>query len=320
MKKLKSIKTFIEGEMIQGFYLCTQKHVRFTRNGEKYLNLELRDITGIITAKIWHNVDVLSEKFKAGNAVAVYGNVEVFSERLQLIIKKINKATIQHYSRYGFDPAKVVPSSKKNPKKMWLEIENSINRINDKFLKRLIKLIYQKNRKRLLYLPGSVKMHYSYRSGFIEQITSTIKLAKKICTLYDVDSDLVFTGIYLGNIGKIYEINSEYQVDYTVKGNLIGSGPLGTDIVRDEILGIKNFPSEYREKILHIILSCQLDTNLQHYRQASFPEAVIVSQIILLDVNLNLMDMALNEDQEEGIFTNKHNIFKIPLLKKNESK
>ena len=116
---------------------------------------------------------------------------------------------------------------------------------------------------------------------------------------------MVITGIFLGNIGKIYEINSEYQVDYTVKGNLIGAGPLGMDIVRDEISGIKNFPNEYIEKILHIILSCQLNANLQHYRQASFPEAVIVNQIIQLDASLNLMEMALNEDQDEGIFTNK---------------
>ena len=41
----------------------------------------------------------------------------------------------------------------------------------------------------------------------------------------------------------------------------------------------------------------QLNSNLDHYRQASFPEAVIVNQIIQLDASLNLMEMALNEDQ-----------------------
>ena len=71
------------------------------------------------------------KKFDSGNAVAVAGVVEIFLEKSQLIIKKINKATIQHYSRYGFDPAKVVPSSKKNPDKMWSEIETLINGIKN---------------------------------------------------------------------------------------------------------------------------------------------------------------------------------------------
>lgn len=320
MKKLRPIKSFFEGDKVQGFYLCTQKHVRFTRSGDKYLDLELRDVTGTIIAKIWNNVEILNNKFKAGNAVAVYGNVEVFSDRLQLIIKKINKATVQHYSRYGFDPAKVVPSSKKNPIKMWSEIELFIALIKNKSLNRLVKIIYQKNKKRILVLPGSVKMYYSYRSGFIEQILSLLKLAKKICPLYDVESDLVFTGIFLGNIGKIYEVNSEYMADYTIRGNLIGAGPLGIDIVRDGMLGIKNFPNKYEEKILHIILSCQIDQYLQNLKQASFPEAVLVSQIILLDAKLNLMDMAFIENQEDGFFTNRHNYFRVPLLKKDESK
>ncbi|MFL2982963.1 MAG: hypothetical protein ACJZ12_01055 [Candidatus Neomarinimicrobiota bacterium] len=91
-------------------------------------------------------------------------------------------------------------------------------------------------------------MYYSYRSGFIEQILSLLKLAKKICPLYDVESDLVFTGIFLGNIGKIYEVNSEYMADYTIRGNLIGAGPLGIDIVRDGMLGIKIFPINMKKK------------------------------------------------------------------------
>ncbi|MFL2982962.1 MAG: hypothetical protein ACJZ12_01050 [Candidatus Neomarinimicrobiota bacterium] len=70
MKKLRPIKSFFEGDKVQGFYLCTQKHVRFTRSGDKYLDLELRDVTGTIIAKIWNNVEILNNKFKAGNAVA----------------------------------------------------------------------------------------------------------------------------------------------------------------------------------------------------------------------------------------------------------
>ena len=78
MNKLKSINTFSEGDKIQGFFLCVEKHIRYTRSGDIYLDLELRDITGHISAKIWDNVSVLNKKFDAGNAVAVSGIVELF--------------------------------------------------------------------------------------------------------------------------------------------------------------------------------------------------------------------------------------------------
>ncbi len=316
MKKLRPINTFIEGDKVQGFYLCVEKHLRYTRSGDRYIDLGLRDVTGHITAKIWDNVSVLNEKFDAGNAVAVSGIVETFLDRSQLIIKKINKATIQHYSRYGFDPARVVPSSKKNPKKMWSEIESLIDGIKNTSLKKLVKLIYRSNKKRLLVLPGSVKTHYSYRSGFIEHTLSTAQIAKKICSLYRVDRDLVLTGILLYGIGKINEINTEYEADYTTEGHLIGCSAMGRDIVRDAILKVRGFPDDFSKRIDHIILSCNLSNKLQSQEKPSFPEALLIKQIILLDARMNLMEVALDEDQETGKFTNRHNYFRIPLYKK----
>ena len=90
MKKLTSIASFKEGDIIQGFYLCVDKHLRHTRSGDLYIDLELRDITGHIAAKIWDNVSELSEKFNAGNAVVVSGNVKSFMDRPQLVINTVS--------------------------------------------------------------------------------------------------------------------------------------------------------------------------------------------------------------------------------------
>ena len=51
MKKLHSIKKFKDGMKIQGFYLCTEKSLRYTKNGDLYIDLEVRDKTGHIHAK-----------------------------------------------------------------------------------------------------------------------------------------------------------------------------------------------------------------------------------------------------------------------------
>ena len=63
MRKLSPINTFSEGDKVQGFYLCVEKHLKYKRNGDVYIDLELRDITGFITAKIWDNVSILNKKF-----------------------------------------------------------------------------------------------------------------------------------------------------------------------------------------------------------------------------------------------------------------
>ena len=60
MKKLRSIESFAEGDKVQGFYLCVSKHLRYTRTGDLYIDLELRDNTGHISGKIWNNVTELN--------------------------------------------------------------------------------------------------------------------------------------------------------------------------------------------------------------------------------------------------------------------
>ena len=95
MKRLTAIEKFKEGTSIQGFYLCVEKHLRHTRSGDLYLDLELRDKTGRISAKIWDKVSDLNNLFEPGDAVAVSGDVESFMDRPQLIVRKIRRATVK---------------------------------------------------------------------------------------------------------------------------------------------------------------------------------------------------------------------------------
>ncbi|MBT5114840.1 MAG: HD domain-containing protein [Candidatus Marinimicrobia bacterium] len=320
MKKLSSIENFKEGDSIQGFYLCVQKHIRHTRSGDLYLDLELRDISGHISGKIWDTVSELNEKFEAGDAVVVSGDVESFMDRPQLVVRKINKATVQHYSRYGFDPAHIVPTSKKDPIKMWNEIEDIINGMKNEYLQSLVATIYKSNKKQLMIHPASVKMHHNFRSGFLEHILTMAQIAKKISPLYSVDLDLVLAGVLLHDIGKLKEINSEYEAEYTDEGNLIGHIVIGRDMVLSAINKIRKFPEDLSQKMEHIILSHQGKYEWQSPKMPSFPEALLVHMIDIMDAKMNLMDIAYTEDQEPGKFTNRHNYFRIPLLKKDESK
>ncbi|MBT3737492.1 MAG: HD domain-containing protein [Candidatus Marinimicrobia bacterium] len=315
MKSIIPISKFKSGETIQGFYLCVEKYLRHTRSGELYLDLLLKDQTGQINAKVWDNVKEYEKKFKSGDPVALKGQVDLFLDKLQLNIKRINKATIQNYARYGFDPSLIVPTAKEDPKKMWKEVIKVVRSFKDPFLKKLCYNIYKNNKEKLLIYPATLSMNHNYRSGLLEHILSMSRSALTLARLYKLDRDLILTGILVHDIGKLREINYDYESTLTKDGNLIGHLVISRDIVLEEANKIKKFPKGLLIKIEHIILSHQAKYNWNNSIKPAFKEALLVQSIKLMDGQLNVMDITFNEDRESGEFTNHFNYFKTHLYK-----
>lgn len=315
MKSIVSISKFKPGQTVQGFYLCVEKHIRHTRTGDLYLDLVLRDQTGQVHGKVWDKVADYNEKFQSGDAVAIKGDVDIFMDRTQLIIKRINKATVQNYARYGFDPALVMPTAKYDPKIMWKEILSIIKSIKNPFLKKLTFQIYQDHKEKLWIHPASILKNHNYRSGLLEYVLSMAKAAKNLAPHYDVDSDLVIAGVLLSNIGKLDEIESSYEANLTTEGNLLGHVVLGRDIIQKAAKKIKKFPKNLLIKIEHIILSHMEKSEWRSLKVPAFREALLVNLIHILDSQMNIMDKVISEDQESGAFSNRHNYFRVPLYK-----
>ncbi len=315
MKAITQINEFKEGADIRGFFLCAEKHLRNTRSGDLYLDLVLRDRTGQITAKLWKEVSEYNDKFSAGDAVVVAGQVDVYLDKLQLNIKKINVATVQSYGRYGYDPALIVPSAKSDVKQMWKELTSYIKKINNKYLKMLVTSIYKEYKNKLLTHPASVIMHHNYRSGLLEHTLSMAKLGISLAKHYRVDTDLLMTGIFLHDIGKVKEITSELEASYSDEGNLIGHIVLGRDIAIKAANKIKDFPPDLLQKVEHLILSHQGQYEWQSPKKPKLREALLLHLIDNMDAKMNLMEKAIVEDVEEGKWTSRRNYFRIPILK-----
>lgn len=315
--KLRQIIDFKEGQKIKGFFLCIEKHLRFTKKNDKYIDITLRDVTGHISAKIWNDTKSLESTFDAGDAVAISGNVESYKGKLHLIIIKINRATVQYYGRYGFDPGLIVPKSKKDPQKMYRNIKSVINKIDNKYFNNLVKNIFKKYEKKILFYPATVNMHYNYRSGFLEHLSSITEIGIRIYPLYALEKDLVLTGLLLHNIGAIKAINSDYQFDFTAEGRLIGSEVLGKELINRYANEIPGFPSDLLIKLSHIILSTS-NSNKKSNTGPSFPEALLIKSIVELDLKIFMMKSTIDSDKDVGSFTNVYNIFGLPLLKKDQ--
>ena len=315
MKKISTITEFKEGQTIQGFFLCVEKHLRHTRGGDLYLDLSLRDKTGQVGAKVWDNIPKFHEKFDPGDPVAVAGEVEVFQDCHQLVVKKINRASVQSYGRYGYDPAMIVPASKADPMEMWKSITGYIKGIKSSHLKQLASQIYKENKDKILVHPGSASLHHAYRSGLLEHTLSMASIAKTIGPHYDADLDLLMTGVLLHDIGKLKEISDGMEFDYTDSGHFIGHIVLGRDMVAAAIKKLKGFPKDLAAKVEHMILSHQGKREWQSPRRPMFKEALLLHLIDYMDAQVNLMDRILEEDSDEGSWTDRRNYFRMPLYR-----
>jgi len=96
------ISNFELNKIIYGFYYCNDKIVKYSKNGDMYLDLLLTDKDSSIYAKIWDHPDYFNKKFSIENFVAVKGKVVKYRDRLELNILNINTADINLYNRYGF--------------------------------------------------------------------------------------------------------------------------------------------------------------------------------------------------------------------------
>jgi len=314
MKPIISIANFKTGQIVQGFFLVVEKQLRHTRGGDLYLDLVLRDQTGQIPGKIWDKVTDFDKKFQQGDPVAAKGAVEIFLDRPQLVIKRINKATVQNYARYGFDPGLIVPTADQDPKAMWKEITRIIRSLKNGHLKTLLLNIYNSNKDKLLIHPASVSHHHNYRSGLLDHILSMAKIALNLAPHYKVDQDLLMGGILLHDLGKLQEIKSGYEAAVTEAGNFKGHVILGRDMFLKEVRKVSGFPKILTSGLEHIILA-QAAHSGERSRAPVMLEAFLVELIKNMDSKMNLMEIALKDDPEQGNWTNRHNYFKIPLYK-----
>src|SRR5260370_14315279 len=85
------VQEMADGDTIEEIYLATDKQLRANRNGNLYLQLELRDRTGGISARLWNAGEPLFRSFEAGDFLLVKGKVQLFQGALQMILNNLNR-------------------------------------------------------------------------------------------------------------------------------------------------------------------------------------------------------------------------------------
>ena len=124
-------------QTITGTFLVTYKDVRQKKSGDPYLSLALADRTGEIDAKMWDNAAEVLDTFERDAYVKVRGVVQLFQNKLQLTIHKLQSVPDAEVEAGDFYAA-----SKRDRNEMFAEVQAWIAQMTNPHLKGLLEAIF----------------------------------------------------------------------------------------------------------------------------------------------------------------------------------
>ena len=243
-----------DGQAVAAPFLVCEKEIRTSaRSGASWLQLELGDRTGSISAKMWENFLPLAETFDAGDVVHIRGRVKLYNNRLEVTLEQITLVPEDAYDLIDF-----LPHTKYDVDVMYGRLLAAVEGMKNPWLRQLVSSVVEDQgiAAKLKRAPAAMTMHHAFIGGLLEHIVSLIGLASAISEHYpELDADLLLTGVVLHDIGKIDELRYAREIDYTTEGRLLGHIMLGVGLVRDRIKAIPGFPAALAVMVEHLILS-----------------------------------------------------------------
>src|SRR5262245_36939663 len=98
------VQQLVDGDALDDVYLVTEKQLRANRQGNTYLQIELRDRTGSISARLWNVGEPLFRTFEEGDFLRARGKVQLYQGSLQIILSQIERVTTNQVELADFLP------------------------------------------------------------------------------------------------------------------------------------------------------------------------------------------------------------------------
>lgn len=250
--KTQFVGNLTGGETVDDVFLVSEKTVAETKTGKSYLRLKLMDRTGSIEAKVWDNAEDIAETLKTNEVVRVRGRSEIYSDKVQLNIQSIERVPENRYRLGDF-----LPRSRREAKEMLQEFRALVDGMKNEHLRGLINAFLDDPELAFSFqrAPAALYIHHAWLGGLLEHVLSLSRLVTTIAPLYpQVDWELVLTGAFLHDLGKVQELSYHGPFAYTDEGQLIGHLTMGVLMVHDKIREIPAFPKDLELQVKHLIV------------------------------------------------------------------
>lgn len=302
---MRYINELREGEMLSETYLCKSKQSLKTKAGKSYYSLLLQDKTGTLDAKVWELSNGI-ENFDSMDYIHIEGQITSFQNTLQLNIKRVRKSQEGEY-----DPSDFVPTTTKNIDEMYNEILTIISKMTNPYLSKLVNSFFVEDKefvKAFKYHSAAKTVHHGFVGGLVEHTLGVTKLCEYMATNYPlINRDLLISAALFHDLGKLDEISTFPENDYTDDGQLLGHIYIGTEKVGARIRTIPNFPKSLENELKHCILSHHGELEYGSPKKPALIEAVALTYADNTDAKLQTMTEILNgaDDKSDWLGYNK---------------
>lgn len=300
---------------ITAVLLVHAKDVRQKKSGEPYLSLTLGDRSGDIDAKMWDNVEEVLDGFDRDDFVKVRGRVQIFQNKPQLTVHRLQKVEDREVDLGDFFPV-----SHRGLDEMWAELEGLIAGLSNPHLKGLLRAMFADPEiaRKYRIAPAAKSIHHAWLGGLLEHVLSLAHLARVTAAHYrEVDLDLLLTGVVLHDIGKIEELSYERSFSYSTQGQLLGHIIIALGMVAEKLRGLPDFPPRLRTLVEHMIISHHGELAYGSPKTPMFLEALLLHHLDNLDSKMESMRQHVKKDKSiAGEWTAFLPSMERPVLKK----
>jgi 3'-5' exoribonuclease len=277
----------LENKVITSTFVVVSKQVKPKKSGEPYLALTLGDRSGHLEAKMWDNVEEVLDGFEQDDFVKIKGLVNKYKNRFQLTIHKLRRL-----SESEIDFADYLPKTTKDIGELWQELAAFVGTFKDPHLKALVESFMADPEIAEAYrnAPAAKTLHHAYIGGLLDHVVSLCRSCDLVCRNYpQINRDLLLTGAFFHDIGKIHELTYNRSFSYTTKGQLLGHMIIELEMLQAKVAQIAGFPDELKILVEHLIISHHGQYEFGSPKLPMFPEALMLHYLDDLDSKMEAM-------------------------------
>jgi 3'-5' exoribonuclease len=276
-----------ENEVITSSFVVAGKQVKPKKTGEPYLALTLGDRSGLIEAKMWDNVEDCLNTFEADDFVKIKGLLNKYKNRFQITIHKVRKL-----GDAEIDFADYLPKTTKDIGELWRTLAGFVGTFQNPHLKSLVEAFMADPEIAEAYrnAPAAKTLHHAYIGGLLDHVVSLCRSCDLICRNYpQINRDLLLTGAFLHDIGKIHELTYNRSFSYSTRGQLLGHMIIELEMLQAKLALMPDFPDGLKTLVEHMIISHHGEYEFGSPKLPMFPEALVLHYLDDLDSKMESM-------------------------------
>src|SRR5256885_8380305 len=302
-----------ENKVLTSSFVVVSKQVKPKKTGEPYLALTLGDRTGQLEAKMWDNVEDALDAFEQDDFIKIKGLLNKYKNRFQITIHKLRRLGDSEV-----DFADYLPKTTKDIGELWQTLTNFVAGFENPHLKALVQAFMADPDIAEAYrtAPAAKTLHHAYIGGLLDHVVSLFRSCDLICRNYPQSNrDLLLTGAFLHDIGKIHELAYNRSFSYTTRGQLLGHMIIELEMLQGKLAALPGFPEELKTMIEHLIISHHGQYDFGSPKLPMFPEALMLHYLDDLDSKMEAMRAQFERDATlESAWTSYNPSLARPLL------